>query len=553
MTTTSPHLHSHSRSLPRRLQQGNALIYTMCALVIAGLMAAVEVNRRIIDHKVELGRAEATVLEVLRNAVNNAISENTPALQRGLPLLRDGSTAPGVVPQGGVWAPTIPQLVAMGYLPPGWNTTTSAINDGAYRIEFQRQCVTADPATCDIVGLLILQAPITDGIIAGPILQRLGVDGGMSLAANPSASPPTDPAILVGYDNSWTVPNPVPNTPAGIIAVRIGTQSSAWASFVRIGDNRDPKLAGNLSAKGNLHIEGTSNFGGSVTLQGTAPAAPGTSAFNINDSTGNPCMQVTEKGALQLTCDGTLNAVSGVFQQGMTAGNLELARTDPNTLVMRAGELVMRNPVGGGFVRFTGLGDIEASRNVTAGQSVITPQVQLNTGVAEGSDCPPGAMAALAGGGVAFCANGTYRALTRYGVNKAACLTEGSKALDQTTGEDLQCRNGQWLAISNLISDMPLMGSTSVRNGDTIPMPPCRDTGSQPPVPLAYLMAGNEQQPPLTAPALNRGVTPDFTNRVLNNGYWTGGTWTINLTDGNGQPIDANVNTNIAMVYCWYR
>ena len=105
----------------------------------------------------------------------------------------------------------------------------------------------------------------SDGAVIGPILARIGADSGVSL--------PMDPAHIQGFGNTWSLDNPVPGQPAGVVAVRVGTASSGFGQFVRIGDTRDPSLQGNLTVAGNtLFGDGTTRSEFRSALQVDAPA-----------------------------------------------------------------------------------------------------------------------------------------------------------------------------------------------------------------------------------------------------------------------------------------
>lgn len=521
----------------RRSQRGNALLYTLMALVITALMAATEIDQRIRAHQVELGQSEATVLEALRNAVNTAIAENMPALQRGEAISRtiDGvvhTIAPVPGPEV-IWEPTIAQLVELRYLPPGWTTTRSQLNDAPYRVSFRRtpaSCITVIQ-TCNIDGLITLTEPVIDsagrveGIMLGPLLRKLGVDGGVSLIS--------DPNTVRGYGNSWTADNPLPGRP-GVVALRVGTTSNALAPFVRIGDNRDPDLRGGLTVAGNVRADNVMSI--------------------VNDGapTPTPCTRITA-GVISLTCAGRLNTKTGVFTEGATTGNLGIGTTDPNTIDVSVGDLFVRGPAGG-VVRFTGTGSIEASEDVRAGRDISAaralsaPKLQLTNPVAEGTPCTIGDVAALQDGGLATCPLGTYIAAVRYGTNKAACSSHGGRAMEASTGEELLCRNGQWAVASAFVSEMIPMGSMYVAHGDSVPMPPCRDTGAGPPEALLYLRAANE----FIESAMQRdaAVDPRYA-RGLNGSHYVGGAWTVSLR--NGQGIAILGNSAIAEFACRYR
>lgn len=513
-------------------QRGNALIFTLLALVITALGVAGYLSSKQMEMKTQAGLTEATVLEMLRNAANNAISDNVANIQEGLPMSKDVGgtvlTVPGVDLPGGerVWSPTPLQLSAMGYLPAGWNTTTSSLNGGTYSISLRRTPPGCVLLNCNIEGAVVLPLPIndpdsgrSDGVVIGAILTKMGADSAVSLTL-PS---PLDSTVLTGYGpgGTWSMPNPVAGTPPGVVAVRIGTASSAFASFVRVGDLRDPNLRGDLTVARNLAIRGSTALDGPVTLND--------SPLTVRNATA-PCTTITA-GVVQIGCEGQVNASVGTFGTRVVTNTVET--TD-------IGEFSIRGP-GGQRMRVNNLGDLTAEGTVTG------DLLQLTSPVAEGALCLSGAIAALQGGGIAVCSpRGTFVSAVRYGVNKEFCAGEGLQATDLDAGEGLVCRNGRWAVASSLTSDFVFMGSFLVSNGSNLDMPTCRDTGVSPPLPMLYLTPANEQ----TAPVLNRSATQGG-NRVNNgSGYFQGGSWLISLTNGSGLPISEN--SAIASVYCLY-
>lgn len=531
-----------ARLRPRR-QRGNALIMTFLALIVSALGMAGFMEGKQVEIKTNAGKAEATVLDLLRNATNALIFEHSIDIQLGQPVRKTlGNNTITITPvtQGSdlVWQPSLAQLGDMGYLPTGWNTSTSALNDAPYVISFYRTPLGCTPIDCNIEGAVVIQGPIldrstgrSDGIVIGPILQKIGANSGVSLV--------TDPTTLRGFDQTWSMPNPVAGSPAGVVAVRVGDTASAYAAFVRRGDPRDPNLRGNLSALGNLSIGGTSTLNGAVTLNNAS--------LQLNNAAGDSCVSMLPNGTVTINCTGAFNTTTGTFTAGLSAGNLALGRTDPNTLSVSAGDLFVAGSAGG-MVRLTSTGDIEASQDLKAGRTLSAPTLQLTTPVSEGTACQVGEVSSLTGGGLAVCPAGIYVAAVRYGTNKTTCTTAGSRAIDPVTTEDLLCRNGQWGVATAFVSDSVFMGSTSVGHADTVPMPPCRDTGTQPPTPALYLMPANEA----TAPVLNRSASIDpNAPRTLIGGSYVGGAWVVSLR--NGDNIGVIGNSAIAQVYCRYQ
>src|ERR1700757_1614016 len=230
-------------------QRGNAVVFALLGLLISALGAVGVIQGSRLQAKHEAGNGEATILDNLRTAANNAILEGMGLILSGAAISKGGVTVTPVDVDGElVWRPTVPQLVAMGYLPAGWSATTSTLNNAPYAIAFNRVPAGCVAAACNIEGHIVLAGPIRSGgsdsagAVIGPILARIGADSGVSL--------PVDPTLIQGFGKTWSLDNPVPGRPAGVVAIRVGTASSVFGRFVRIGDTRDPSLLGNLAVAG---------------------------------------------------------------------------------------------------------------------------------------------------------------------------------------------------------------------------------------------------------------------------------------------------------------
>ena len=116
----SPYRPPSSRGCARRRQRGNALVFALLGLLVSALGAVGVVQGGRLQARHEAGNGEATILDNLRVATNNAIFEAMGQIQDGASVVKNGVTiAPASVDGELVWRPAITDLVAMGYLPPG--------------------------------------------------------------------------------------------------------------------------------------------------------------------------------------------------------------------------------------------------------------------------------------------------------------------------------------------------------------------------------------------------------------------------------------------------
>jgi hypothetical protein len=549
-----------ARAARRPRQRGNALVFALLGLLVSALGAVGVIQGNRLQARHEAGAGEATILDSLRAATNNAIFESMALIQNGSAFGKNSITVAPVEVDGQlVWRPTIAQLVAMGYLPAGWTATASTLNDAPYTIAFSRVPVGCAAAACNVEGHVVLDGPIrsgptdSDGAVIGPILARIGADSGVSL--------PMDPAHIEGFGNTWRMDNPVPGQPAGVVAVRVGTVANAFGQFVRIGDNRDPALAGNLTVAGNtLFGNGTTNSEFRSALQ--IDAQP----VDLRDASGNACVSLRPDGVVDIQCNGALTASTGVFRDaaghattigatGLVTGGSVAADgglstnamtafgvDDPQALVVKAGDLFVRNPAGTALLRVAANGDVTAGNDVLAAGAVHAKRLTLSTSVNEGDACNAGEVAMMGSGGLATCQGTVFRATTRYARLGDACASAGLQAADSTSADALICRGGFYASQSGLTSARVYMAGFSVHHGDfvsaSIALPNgCPATAS----PVA---------PQATIFLLPQTDSETAGNPVLNrNAIWNGQGWTISLTDGTGAGTSSNV---VAEVYCLY-
>lgn len=544
----------------RHRQRGNALVFSLLGLLVSALGAVGVIQGSRLQARQAAGNGEATILEKLRDATNDAIFDALPAIRDGLAFSRNGVTVRPIETGGeAVWKPTVADLAAMGYLPAGWTAATSSLNAAPYVIAFARVPTGCAPSACNVEGIVVLDGPIragtadSDGAVIGPILTRIGADSGVSLS--------TDPRHIQGFGNTWRADNPVAGQPAGVVAVRVGTTSSSFGQFIRIGDTRDPNLQGNLSVSGNtLFGDGTtrSEFRSALQVDGQP--------VELRNGAGTACVSLRPDGEVDIQCNGVLSATTGVFKDasghvstlagaglvtngGVSAdGGLSTpamtvsGADDPGALVVKAGDLFVRNPSGTALLRVAANGDVTSGRDLIAAGAVQAQRLTLSGTVAEGDPCMSGEVAMMGSGGLATCQGGTFRATSRYASLGGACATAGLQAVDAVSSDALVCRGGYYASQSGLTSSRVYMAGFAVRHGDfvdaAVALPNGCPATASPVAPQAtiFLLPQTDSET-VGNPVLNRNAT------------WTGRGWTVTLTDGTGAPTTSNV---VAEVYCLY-
>jgi hypothetical protein len=543
-----------------RRQRGNAIVFALLGLLISALGAVGVLQGNRLQAKHEAGNGEATILDNLRGAANNAIFEAMALIQSGAAFSKNGVTITPVLVAGElVWSPSVTQLVGMGYLPPGWTATASMLNNAPYVIAFQRVPAGCVAAACNIEGHVVLQGAIlsgptdSDGAVIGPILARIGADSGVSL--------PMDSTHIQGFGNTWTIDNPVTGQPAGVVAVRIGTASAGFGQFIRIGDTRDPNLQGNLTVAGNTLFGGSgslSEFRSALQVDGQP--------VELRDASGNACVSLRPDGIVDILCNGSLSARTGVFRDAagntttvagtglVTTGNVAadgglstsamtaFGSADPNALVVKSGDLFVRNPAGTALLRVAANGDVSAGNDLVAGGAVQAQRLTLLAAVNEGDACGAGQVAMMASGGLATCQAGSFRATARYARLGAACATAGLQAVDAASGDALACRGGYYASQAGLTSSRVYMAGFAVHHGDFVAAATALPNGCP--------ATASPIAPQATIFLLPQTDSETAGNPVLNrNATWTGQGWTISLTDGTGAATSSNV---VAEIYCLY-
>lgn len=532
------------KSPAQRQQRGNALVFALMALAITGIAVSSTIEQKRFEQKQAVGNGEATVLTNLSNATNKLIFENFNLLRNGLPVTKGGVTVSPVVVSGApVWRPTIAELRTMGYLPAGWTSTTSTLNDAAYQIEFRRVCVSA---ACDVDGQIVISGPVrqdnqvgtVDGPLIGPILEKLGADAGVSLIGTSNT--------ITGFSNTWTVANPVSGTPPGVVAVRVGSIASAYADFLRVGDGRDPNFSGNLTVAGNTTLNGTVTVAGLTMINNDMSASGAVrsrTAVAARDAAGCDRAELLIDGRVQ-SRDAGCTVRAGLQPDGSVVANNAAGST--RAFMQGTGEVGVNNGAGTNVAALDGTSGrvwgslLQARTTATAGNSCATNQ--------------PGDIArdASSTGTILVCQSGPPQVWRRAGLMTAseggncAAVGEGVMAADSSE-RSLICRSNRWRFLNDRVSAVVVRAVLSGNGQQTIGVPSC-GSGGIPEISVAPVHTGADYG---GEPPRNR-----FELRVA--GAGSGWTVTPVLVDGNGGTHQASFTGVpyqfgwIATTYCNY-
>lgn len=546
-------------------QRGIFLAELALALAISMIVALEAARTARETNRVTLAKVQATNHELARKAGEAYVAENADALQRGLSVTRNSATLVAGAGSGQTYAPTVANLIALGYLPTGFSAQSSFSHTGSpgtYRFAIAREpagCESVSPFTCDVVGYVYPDRAITlagttrlDGPAIAAMMSVLQGNGGVSY--------PMNPAQVTGHGAGWTRTNPVAGQPAGIVAARFSVNSSGAAAYVRLNDSRDPNLQGTLSVQGN--ITGRADIGTSdgvaaclrAALQADGQiisrAANCIERVNINPNTGTIRVN-NAAGTAMVTVDGTSGSVSasGTLSAARVVAGSGGNQIDANGLTGRLSapraNLSVTSTPGAACPQE---GDIVGdSSSATAAllvcrSGVYVPTSSAGTGSTPGSACTIEGMIARdltpGSNGALICRGGQYYAIGGLSIAAAgsACTPNGS--LSQTAaGVSLICVNGTWVDMVGRMGRLVFMdayevtlGNTAASQGVAVTKPTCLANGA----PKLYLLAKSDDQ----IGYINRfayEASPTF--------------WRVYTEDGQGAPIYAVL---LAQTACFY-
>lgn len=246
----------HGMSLRRRKlgQRGSMLIDTALALTVAtiALTGQMAQTSEAIDESIAKATGQWAV--EYQGGLNGYYSTNGQAIMANQ----------GVAGVANPYAPTIPELVNLGYLPQGFGS--KAPNGQVFTSNVTQVCPGGN---CTLAGYVYSTSPYKDGTgavrndLAGIAMQAAGADAGMT--------PPGQTGQLVGTGNSWQTP--MAGVQVGTLAMRVGSYSATDAilsQFYMLNGSR--KLTGAMNANGNnINSVGNLSAQGKIATNGLNP------------------------------------------------------------------------------------------------------------------------------------------------------------------------------------------------------------------------------------------------------------------------------------------
>lgn len=260
-----------------RRQQGSFLLEVTFALIISSIASLAAFKMNMETSRLNFASIQGDTMNTISAAAQSYTREFFAQLQSNSNVTKtigaSTTTLLAGTNDGQTFAPTVANLVAMGYLPATISAQSSFSNDGrtgTYRIHIERKPAGCQAVftSCDVTGYVYVDQPVLaagsaepDGPGIAAIVSRLGGYGGFTMNATP--------AQLIFLDGE-VIANPVPGNPAGIVATKFGYGSSGLGQFLRVRDTRDPDLQGNLTAAGDLKVAGKSAVAGISTASSYA-------------------------------------------------------------------------------------------------------------------------------------------------------------------------------------------------------------------------------------------------------------------------------------------
>ncbi|WP_155836360.1 hypothetical protein [Burkholderia sp. AU4i] len=334
----------HGLSLRRRKlgQRGSMLIDTALALTVAtiALTGQMAQTSEVVDESIAKATGQWAV--EYQGGLNGYYSTNGQAIMANQ----------GVAGVANPYAPTIPELINLGYLPQGFGT--KAPNGQVFTSNVTQVCPGGN---CTLAGYVYSSTPYKDGTgavrndLAGIAMQAAGADAGMT--------PPGQAGQLVGTGNGWQTP--MAGVQVGTLAMRVGSYSATDAilsQFYMLNGSR--ALTGAMNANGQninnaasvytQHV-GVNEGGAGAGIIGLAKQALyGDSSNIVLQSSGTV---YTRSANWTRAADFQAQNIYA-WQGGVTAdGNVTLNTsgaqiTDPGRLHVNAGENLYLQPWSGG-------------------------------------------------------------------------------------------------------------------------------------------------------------------------------------------------------------
>ena len=245
-----------------------------------------------------------------------------------------------------IYAPTVAELKKLVKNPLSSTFTTNNVMNASpvVALSLVPAGCGSNPSTCNVQGLVYWNTAYVNAngnpntyfaSVAATQITTLGAEGGFSSYGTPGT--------IAGTDGSWSMVNPL--NAAAVVGGFVSTAASANQIFVKIGDNRDPSLTGNLTVAGNL-----SSSSGNFTV-GAAGNITSSSLYSSTTIAAGTGFTANSSGQVTISNTLTLGTAAGAVTRGACTTNGAMAQNaDGKGQILSCQNLIWL-PVGGPWER----------------------------------------------------------------------------------------------------------------------------------------------------------------------------------------------------------
>ncbi|MBS0454181.1 MAG: type II secretion system protein [Proteobacteria bacterium] len=525
----------------RSSQRGFTLVELIVTLSIAAMLAVYAQARIAKESEEQIARAAGSFIRQVAGA----------AEQHALTHFDDLANGSDIPSTSNDIAPTIAELVAEGLLPSGFPTAPGTLpTRQSLRVDVVKMACPG--ASCNVITTVCTTTGVTLGRpdvrydLAQVMVDQQDGTGGLSSY--------TTPAVIRGPSLNMANPN---GAVPGTVCASATLNTAMFQQFVRVRDPRNPDLQGDLSAVGNLAINGTSSLTGEVSTGANIRVA-GTGGFGGADPSMLPA-GLKGVNAVDLVAAGNIVATDRGAGFNGTNGNYVAMTTNSGgeAAVVTSGRMAGQRIVPtGAFTKGSACveaGAIALSATEASGSLVVCSSgiwTPLTTVASAGGPCTVEGQTATAASGVTlYCTGGVWTPLNQFlapAYDNTGCSVAGQVGYSALIGgakKAMLCRaNPQgggnvWRRLEDLTTNMVFVRSVEVGDGAVIPQPSCANPGNPGAMAIIQLIPKSES-------------TGDggFARFAIPNGT---ASWTVRLLNGSGAPMAAGA-TAVAYVQCFF-
>lgn len=534
---------------PKNTQQGFTLVELLVTLSIMAVLNMYAQTYLARQSEEILAQGSAKYIAAVSNAAQAHVVRNFDSYSNSTPVA-------GVAV---LLQPTVAELVALNRLDASFPSGPNALpTRQTLQINItQTSCPGVD---CVLSVLACTTTPVTMG---GPNV-RFDLASTMTSAQEGSGgqSLPGQGAVIRGP--LMSSPNPMGNV-EGIVCGTSKVDTAFFQQFVRVGDTRDPSLAGPLTVAGATKLNSSLDVAGTVTAATALNVGP---CINMNGASGKAGFGCQNGSNLPAGYTGGVRSVDVVANKNILASDNPAAFNGNNT---NFAMVTANNGSGVAEVRTSGrsAGDRLTPTGTYAignacpasdegsiarrlgGTGLVTCQGGVWTGLilqdAVGAACAQdGVMSKAANGVSLLCVGGVFQGMdtiVRQGAAGAPCPVAGATAIDTANGnETLICRQNlsggafRYMRLRDVTTQLAFVTAIEVVDGQVVNKPNCQASGAQPATPIIQMI-----------PKVFNSVDGGYAVFAVDNGA----NWTTKLRTGSGIAMPGTPIA-VAQMFCYF-